>query len=77
MNTITYYWKRFTSDTPKALKKLGIITGSISAACISIATTFSTIDHLTKVAGVLGIIGSVTGGIALGCKFATTDPNLQ
>jgi hypothetical protein len=34
-------------------------------------------DKAAKAAAILGIISGITGGIALGCKFSTTDPTLS
>jgi len=77
MKTKNLYWKRLISETPKALKKLRLIAGSIAAMCTAMAVPLATFEKTQKVAIVLGIIGGVMTGVAAGCSFATTDPDLQ
>lgn len=77
MNTRQLYWARFKSEMPKALKSLAILTGAISTATGSMSVSLLAFDKAAKAAAILGIISGITGGIALGCKFSTTDPTLS
>lgn len=71
------YWKRFWSNTPKALKKLQKILGSISAGLATIAAGLLVYDNMKDIATICGIISIVLGGICTGLQFATTDKELQ
>ena len=71
------YWKRFLSDTPKALKKLQKVMGSISVATATMSASLLVYEESKSVAITLGIISAICGGIAAGLQFATTDKELS
>ena len=71
------YWKRFLSETPKGLKNLQRIFGSISVATLTMSTSLLAFDKTKNIAITLGIVSAISAGIAAGLQFATTDPNLS
>lgn len=71
------YWKRFLSETPKALKKLQKVMGSISVATATMSASLLVYEESKSVAITLGIISAICGGITAGLQFATTDKELS
>lgn len=70
------YIKRLKSETPKALKKVQKIAGSISAGTAIMASSLAAFEKTQSFAIILGIISGITAGISAGCQFATTDETL-
>lgn len=64
------------SETPKTLKSLQRVMGSISAATASMSVSLLAFDKTKSVAITLGIVSAVTAGLAAGLQFATSDPNI-
>lgn len=76
MKKIKYYWSRFMSETPKTLKSLQKVMGSISAATASMSVSLLAFDKTKSVAITLGIVSAIAAGIAAGLQFATSDSNI-
>lgn len=72
-----YYYKRFVSKTPAALKSLRKLALGVSAATGAMATSLAAFEKSQKAAIVLGIISGIAAGIAAGCQFGTEDESLK
>ena len=77
MEILKYYWKRFVSEVPLALKRLQILIGAVSASCGIVLTMATQLGISNGWIELIKLVALFAAGGAAFIQFATTNKNLQ
>jgi len=78
MKTLKYYWLRFKSKTPAALKKLQGLLIAISASTVAALAFMAQYEmQSSQLYGILTYVGVAAAFAVPILQFATSDPDLQ